>query len=217
MCMKKMSLAQTVVQRQTWERAPEPTPVLSPWAPQLFSGGLGGRNSALHRCGSGGSQQPTHRGRRWKSRVGGATKLKDVKNEGTSGDVHENKCPWTICRHKKRRFCPMGTPFYAETHILQKPPAFFLLFERCGIKSSLSTIKIQDCRPLARHISGRKPDATPEMSKARGRIPFAARRGVLVESAPSWRRAFAAEVTSDTCLPVWPPGVVLHLCRLTWP
>ena len=133
---------------------------------------------------------------------------KNVKNEGTSGDVHENKdshdnLPGT----KDDISARLHAILHRNARILQKPPAFFLLFERCGIKSSLSNIETRECRQLARHISGRKSGATPEMSKAKGRIPFAARRGVLVESAPSWRRAFAAEVGAGTHLPVCPVGV----------
>jgi len=85
-----MNLAQTAGRRQRWDVRPR-----SLWFCPLGrfnhpAGGLGERNSALHRCWSGDWQQPTRRGRGRKVARGASTS-RDVKNGTTSGDVHENK------------------------------------------------------------------------------------------------------------------------------
>ena len=53
---------------------------------------LGGRNSACNAAGRGSGNNRASRRRR-KSRAGGASTNKDVKNEATCGDVHENTGP----------------------------------------------------------------------------------------------------------------------------
>jgi len=48
---------------------------------------------------------------------GGNEPPRNVKNEGTSGDVHENKWQVTIWPPQKTSFMPSSTPFCAETHV----------------------------------------------------------------------------------------------------
>jgi hypothetical protein len=54
---------------------------------------------------------------------------REVKNEGTSGDVHENKWQMTICPAQNTAFVPGCTPFYTETH------------EFCGDRRLFATIR----------------------------------------------------------------------------
>jgi len=49
--------------------------------------------------------------------AGGQRAPRDVKNEGTSGDVHENKGQATICPTQKAPFLPGRMPFYTELHV----------------------------------------------------------------------------------------------------
>jgi hypothetical protein len=59
----------------------------------------------------------SHRGGEEKGRRGWKRTPRDVKNEGTSGDVHENKGKVTVCPTQKTPFLNAGTPFYPETHV----------------------------------------------------------------------------------------------------
>src|ERR1035441_5741946 len=73
------------------------------------------------RLGKRGTNRPTQgrrnrRGGRARSRTKKPEHPRDVKNEGTSGDVHENKVQVTICQPQKSHFLPGCTPFYTELH-----------------------------------------------------------------------------------------------------
>ena len=111
-----MSLAQTAGRKQRWGVVPKTALVLSSQPFRPSGGGLGGRNSALHRCRSGDSGT-THASRqRTKSRAGEREQQKMLKMKERSGDVHENKGQATICPTQKMPFLPGCTSFYMEIH-----------------------------------------------------------------------------------------------------
>ena len=106
--------------------------VLSPRPSQPSGGGLGGRNSALPLCWSG-MHTPRRRGQ--KSHTGECTR--DVKNEGTPGDVPENKGQVDNLPDAKTPFLHDCMAFCTEdTSILRKLSAF-CRFWRAGERNPL--------------------------------------------------------------------------------
>ena len=78
------------------------------------------------------------RGRR-KNRAGGACTLKDVKNEGRSGNVYENKGPDDNLPDTKDDICAglhallhKNTRIYPETHVFCRSPGFFYRISSVG-------------------------------------------------------------------------------------
>jgi hypothetical protein len=117
--------------------------VLSPSPLQPSGGGLGGRISAAHRCWSGGPT--TTQASRWKakSRTGGAqAAYKDVKNEGRSGNVYENKGRCDKLPDTKDDISAwLHAILHRKTRILQKPSVFLSLCEHWGTNLSLQYLE----------------------------------------------------------------------------
>ena len=101
-----------------------------------------GATRALHRRWSGDSQQPTCRGRGRKVARGARAPLKDVKNEGRSGNVYENKGPCDNLPDTKDDISArLHAILHKNTRILQKPSALLSQFERWRTNRSLQNVE----------------------------------------------------------------------------
>jgi hypothetical protein len=99
---------------------------------------LGWRSSALHRCWPWDLQQSMRRKQRSVSRARANSTHKDVKYEGRSGNVYENKGPEDNLPDTKDDISArLHAILRKSTRILQKPPAFLPLFEPCGTNPAL--------------------------------------------------------------------------------
>ena len=157
MCMKINELSLNPRSKTEVGRVPKTALVLSSQPFRLSGGGLGGRNSVFHRCRSGDREQLHASRQRTKSRAGGNPSTRDVKNEGTSGDVHENKGQATICpTHKDAISAWLHVILHGNTRILQKSPALVSQFERWRTHRSLQNEETR-VRGRCLHLSNRLP------------------------------------------------------------
>ena len=79
MCMKRKELSSNRRSKTEMGRAPKIALVLSSRPPQPSGGGLGGRNSALHRCWSGTRNNPRVEAEAEKVARGGTAPIKMLK------------------------------------------------------------------------------------------------------------------------------------------
>ena len=141
MCMKINELSsnprsETGVGMQAKDRAGfVPRPL------QPSGGGLGGRHSALHCCFSGDRVQLYASRQRTKSRAGNHRSKKDVKNEGRTDYVFENK---EVDDNLSFAKDPISARFHAISHrntgIWWEPAAWLFLFEHSGTNSALQDV-----------------------------------------------------------------------------
>ncbi len=91
---------------------------------------------------------------------GGQRAPRDVKNEGTSGDVHENKGQATICPTQKTPFLAGCMPFYTEMQAFCGNPRHFCRYSSPGkmnpllqdVETRWSDVRARDLWP-PRHQS----------------------------------------------------------------
>jgi hypothetical protein len=137
-----MDLAQTAGRKRRWGRAQKAAGVLSIRPLQPFGGGLRGGNSALHHRRLGDRQQPKRRGGGEKSRGGERATQKDVKNEGRSDYIYENKdADDNLPDPKDDISTQLHDILQRSTRILQKRSAFLSLFEGWGTYPSLPNVE----------------------------------------------------------------------------
>ena len=88
------------------------------------------------------SQQPKCRGRGRKVARGESSTLKDVKNEGRSGNVYENKGPYDNLPDTKADICARLRPaLHKCTRILQKLSALWSQFERWKLNQTVPNLE----------------------------------------------------------------------------
>ena len=115
--------------------------------------------------------------RRGKSRAGERATLKDVKNEGRSGNVYENKGTNDNLPDTKDDISAwLHAILHKNTRILRKPSAFLRLFERWGTN------------PLQRNVETRGAD-----HRICGPRPFRTRRRNRTRSPRDSRESTAGE------------------------
>ena len=127
-----MNLAQTVGRKQRWGRAPTTTLVLSPRPPQPAGGGLGGRNSALHRCRWGTRNNPRVEAEEEKSRGGPQAPIKMLKMKVDPEMYMKTKGRVTICPTQKTTFVHSCTPFYTKRAVFCSNRRPFCRYSRAG-------------------------------------------------------------------------------------
>jgi len=114
-----------------------------------------------------------------KSRGGGPAPEKDVKNEGRSGNVYENKGPSDTLPDTKGDICArLHVILHGDTRILQKSPALVSQFERSRTHRSLQNEETR-VRGRCLHLSYRLPSRVriaPKLSSWLNRL--AKRRGM---------------------------------------
>jgi len=105
-------------------------------------GGLGGRNSGVAPLLRGEQQQPTRRARGRKVARGEPAAPKDVKYEGRSGNVYENKGSNDDLPDRKHDICAWLHAILQESaRILRKPSALLSQFARWGTNLSIQNAK----------------------------------------------------------------------------
>jgi hypothetical protein len=93
------------------------------------------------------SQQPKRRGRGRRSARGEPSTLKDVKNEGRSGNVYENKEPCDKLPDTKEDISAwLNVILHKNTGILQEPTALLPLFELWRMNCSLQNLETRSVR-----------------------------------------------------------------------
>ena len=113
-----------------WRRAPETALDLSPRPLQRSSRGLGGRNPVLYCRGSRTRNNRSVEAEVEKAHGGNPSNPKDVKNEGRSGNVYENKGPYDSLPDIKDDICAwLEAVLHKCTRILQKLSALWSQFE----------------------------------------------------------------------------------------
>jgi hypothetical protein len=102
---------------------------------------------------SSGAGRLSRQGRRAKSRTGDLASLKDVKNEGRSGNVYENKGTTDDLPDTKDDISAwLDAILHGNTRILQKPSALLPLFERFGTNSLLQNAEPREAEQASSSI-----------------------------------------------------------------
>ena len=153
-----MNLARTPGPKQRWRRAPKTALDLPSRPFRLPGGGLGGHNSAFAPLPVGGPGTTARvEAEDEKSRGGEPSTPKDVKNEGRSGNVYENKGPSDTLPDTKGDICArLHVILHGNTRILQKSPALVSQFERWRTHRSLQNEETR-VRGRCLHLSNRLP------------------------------------------------------------
>ena len=127
-----MGLAQTAGRKQGWGVRQRPRWIRLLHRPHHPVEGKAGATRRCTATGRGNPQQFPRGVAECKKTRGGQRAPRDVKNEGTSGDVHENKGQATICPTQKTPFLAGCMPFYTEMQVFCGNPRHFCRYSSPG-------------------------------------------------------------------------------------
>ncbi len=125
-----------------------------------------------------------------KKSLGRTGALKDVKNEGTSGDVHENKGPDDNLPNTKDDICAwLHVILLKNAYILPQPSARLQEFERWTRNRSLQDVEPREVEPRSVRLASRFPVDSPENPGISPDMPPSVRlrhsRGANLERPPA--------------------------------